>query len=166
MSRARAEAMRISYSEEEDYPGQFELWQANCERSLRGREGQAELRELREALLALPDKRLIHGSLIDAEGEVCAIGAYAQRKGLDLSTFDPEDETDKVGIIAGMPKMVAWKVVEMNDMELHSRFTPEERYRLMLQWVESKLQSANAGKPQPANEPAEERQKQKNETLP
>ena len=130
---------RISYSEDEDYPGQFELWQANCERSLRGAQGQAELRELRDALLALPEKRLIHGALVDEEGGVCAIGAYASRKGLDLGKFDPEDETDEVGIEAGMPKFVAWKVVEMNDMELHSRFTSEERYTRMLAWVESKL---------------------------
>jgi hypothetical protein len=134
--------MRISYSEDEDYPGQFELWQTNCERSLRGREGQAELMELHAALLALPDKRLIHGSLVDEDGEVCAVGAYAKHKGLDLQKFDPEYDTDEVGIEAGMPKLVAWKVVEMNDMELHSRFTPEERYTLMLAWVESKLPRA------------------------
>jgi hypothetical protein len=131
---------RISYSEDEDYPGQFELWQANCERSLRGREGQEELRVLRDALLALPDKRLAHEVLITEDGEdVCAVGAYARHKGLDLQKFDPEDETDAVGIEAGMPELVAWKVVEMNDHELHSRFTPEERYALMLKWVEGKL---------------------------
>jgi len=141
---------RINYSDEEIYPGQFDLWQANCARSLRGKKGQEELRALRDALLALPDKRLIHGLLVDEEGEMCAMGAYAQYKGLDLQTFDPEDETDAVGIEAGMPALVAWKVVEMNDMELHSRFTPEERYAMMLQWVERQLaQSANGTKPQP-----------------
>jgi hypothetical protein len=131
--------MRISYSEDEDHPGQFNLWHANCERSLRSKLGQQELRELRAALLALSDKRLIHGLLTDEDGGVCAIGAYARRKGLDLSQFDPEDLTDEVGIAAGMPKLVAWKVVEMNDMEMHSRFTPEERYTAVLAWVESKL---------------------------
>lgn len=43
---------RISYSEDEDYPGEFELWQANCRRSLQSKAGQAELRALRDALLA------------------------------------------------------------------------------------------------------------------
>jgi hypothetical protein len=93
---------------------------------------------LRDALLALPDKRLIHGSLVDEEGDVCAIGAYARAKGLDLQKFDPEDETDQVGIVAGMPRMVAWKVVEMNDMEF-DHLTPELRYTRMLEWVESQL---------------------------
>lgn len=132
--------MRISYSDEENWPGQFELWQANCSRSLRGRSGQEELRQLRDALLALSDKRLIHGSLVDADGEVCAIGAYAKHKGLDLQDFDPEDETDEVGIRAGMPSLVAWKVVEMNDMQF-DHLTPEERYKRMLGWVEAQLTS-------------------------
>lgn len=130
---------RINYSEEEDYPGQFDLWQANCDRSLKGKSGQEELLVLRDALLAMPDKRLIHGSLVAEDGEVCAIGAYAKHKGLDLQKFDPEDETDAVGIEAGMPKLVAWKVVEMNDIELDSRISPENRYAKMLQWVENEL---------------------------
>lgn len=130
---------RISYCDEEGWPGQFDLWQANCLRSLRGKQGQKELLVLQEALLALPEKRLIHGSLVDEDGEVCAIGAYAKAKGLDIQSFDPEEETDAVGIQAGMPRLVAWKVVEINDFQLHSHFTPEERYTKMLAWVERQL---------------------------
>lgn len=129
---------RINYTDEEDYSGQFDLWQANCRRSLLGKAGQKELTILREALLALPDKRLIHGALVDEDGEVCAVWAYAKRKGLDLGKFDPEDETDEVGIAAGMPSLVAWKVVEMNDLIFDSE-TPEERYRKMLAWVDALL---------------------------
>ena len=130
--------MRINYSDEEDFPGQFDLWQSNCDRSLRGRQGQEELKQLRAALLALSDKRLIHGSLVDEEGCVCAIGAYAKQKGLDLSSFDSYSYTDEVGIEGGMPPLVAWKVVEMNDLEFDD-VTPEQRYEKMLAWVESKI---------------------------
>lgn len=129
---------RISYSEEENYPGQFELWQANCRRSLRGKSGQKELRALRDALLALPDKRLIHGLLVNEDGEVCAVGAYAKHKGLNLEQFDPRDSTDEVGVKAGMPDLVAWKVVEINDIEF-SHLTPEDRYARVLGWVEEQL---------------------------
>jgi hypothetical protein len=132
--------MRISYSEDEDYPGQFELWQANCRRSLRGKQGQQELRVLREALLAMPEKRLILG-LVNEDGEVCAIGAYGRHKGIDLTTFDPEDNNhDEVGIEGGMPPLVAWKVVEMNDLQF-DRCTPEQRYERMLAWVERLLEA-------------------------
>lgn len=147
--------MRINYSEEE-FPGQFELWQANCSRSIKGKRGQAELRILRDALLALPEKRLIEGLLYDDEGGVCAIGAYAKHKGLDIQKEDPEDHTDQVGIDAGMPEMLAWKVVEMNDEEFsgydfdtrkgtlfeNRRITPERRFQMMLNWVESQLTPA------------------------
>jgi hypothetical protein len=132
---------RISYSDDEAYPGQFDLWHANCRRSLQGKEGQAELRELRAALLALPEKRLVRGVLVDGEGCVCAVGAYAKYKGLDLHTFDPEDHSDEVGIVAGMPKLVAWKVVEMNDFDF-DHLTPERRYVKMLDWVESQITGA------------------------
>lgn len=136
--------MRIGYCDEEDYPGQFGLWQANCERSLRGKRGQQELRELHVALLALPKKALIHGALEDEGGGVCAIGAYAKYKGLDLSKFDVDSDTDEVGVAAGMPPLVAWKIVEMNDCELHwssdlAVLTPEQRYEKMLAWVESQI---------------------------
>jgi hypothetical protein len=86
----------------------------------------------------MPEKRLIYGSLQDEEGGVCGIGAYARHKGLDLSKFDPESDTDEVGIAAGMPRLVAWKVVELNDIELVG-LTPEKRYEETLRWVKSKI---------------------------
>jgi hypothetical protein len=47
----------------EDFPGQYALWQANYERALKGKRGRQALRDLREALLALPEKKLIEGAL-------------------------------------------------------------------------------------------------------
>lgn len=140
---------RIDWTDEEDRPGQFALWQANCLRSLQGKQGREELQVLRAALLALPDKRLIYGSLVDEDGEVCAIGAYARHKGLDLQKFDPEDATDDVGIEAGMPKLAAWKVVEMNDVEF-DHLTPERRYVKMLEWIDGIL--GNGGGTGPARD--------------
>lgn len=160
--------MRIGYSDEEDYPGQFGLWQGNCQRSLKGKAGQAALRELEAALLALPDKRLIAHKVIDAEGDVCAIGALAKYKGRNLLTepnvyehgeFDGDDEMEEIGMELGMPRLVAWKVVAKNDIEIDGRYetlpgparwygdqpqvyvpvTPEQRYEKMLAWVRSQL---------------------------
>lgn len=132
---------RINYSDNEEYPGQFELWQANCQRSLRGARGQRELRELEAALLALPEKRLIHGAA-EENGEVCAIACYGQRKGVDLSKFHAYSESDRIGVAGGMPRLVAWKVVEMNDEEF-DRETPEQRYEKMFAWVRSQLVQEN-----------------------
>jgi hypothetical protein len=132
--------MRINYSEDEGFPGQFELWQANCRRSISGKQGQQELIQMREALLALPEKRLIHGLLANEQGEVCAIGAYARHKGIDISKFDPEDYSDEVGIEAGMPQMVAWTVVAQNDMDF-DHMTPEARYEATLRWLDRVIET-------------------------
>lgn len=69
---------------------------ANIKRALKGRKGQAFLRELEAALVALPEKRLVRGVFAEADelpvpttdptfyrakvvatGEVCALGAVA-----------------------------------------------------------------------------------------
>jgi hypothetical protein len=137
--------MRISYTDEEDYPGQFGLWQANCARSISGKLGQESLRELEAALIALPSKRLIMGELDNGE-DVCAIGALARYK--HLAPFhDPETEMVAIGEECGMPRLVAWKVVEINDLDFEFRwigserirYTPEERYSAVLAWVQKQI---------------------------
>ena len=130
--------MRINCSDDEEFGGQFVLWEANCRRSIKGRHGQAALRELRDVLLSLPSKRLIAGAL-EHDGEFCAIGAYAKAKGVDLGTSTPEDDNhDAAGVKAGMPRLVAWTVVYENDEAIHYE-PPEARYARMLRWVESCL---------------------------
>src|SRR5690242_7152069 len=98
--------IRIGFSEDEVYPGQFELWQANCDRSLAGKKGQAALRELEAALLALPAKRLIANEFDDGE-DVCAIGAVFRYKRMSAPKADPQYEMEDVGVECGMPRLVA-----------------------------------------------------------
>lgn len=152
---------RIGYKEDEDYPGEHNLWQANCRRSLSGQRGQAALRELESALLALPTKRLIAERLDDGT-DCCAIGAVVRQRGLDPNEFD-EEAMEEVGEDLGFPRLVAWKVVEANDIDnedytlwapgpnrydawgytpgyqLSVAVTPEERYDAMLKWIRSRL---------------------------
>lgn len=105
------------YEYEEEYNNAAELWQANTKRALAGKKGRKALAELREALLALPEKKLISGALctvggmdridpardrygdqaygLDAklatEGEgVCAIGAYLWFKKVKAG-MDPQE---------------------------------------------------------------------------
>lgn len=64
-------------------------WEGNLRRAINGRKGQRALRELREALLALPERRLIAGELATPEGEVCTVGALvayrrARKSGLSI----------------------------------------------------------------------------------
>lgn len=51
---------------------------------------------------------------------------------------DEEGDTEAVGVELGMPKLVAWKLVELNDITLEG-VDPEERYRRVYAWVERHL---------------------------
>lgn len=103
------------YESDDYYPGRAELWYANAHRALKGKRGRKALAELREALLALPEKRLIAGALCTVGGMdrpemrearqwtrddlaeklatqgqgVCAIGAYLWFKKVKAGT-DPQ----------------------------------------------------------------------------
>ena len=127
---------RISYADDEEFGGQFELWQANCRRSLKGKRGQAALRELEAALVALPEKALIHGD-VEYGGQVCAVGAAIKARGLLDQVAD--DATDEVAVdLLGWPRLVAWKIVEMNDEQL-CHVSEVERYDRMLAYVRELL---------------------------
>jgi len=67
---------RFTDYDDEFYPNQAAMWWANVSRALKGRKGQQALMDLEQALLDLPEKRLISGYLA-ADGEVCALGALA-----------------------------------------------------------------------------------------
>lgn len=119
--------MRINYCEDEERPGQFALWDANCRRSLHGKAGQSALRRLEAALLAMDEKRLIRGKLVNSEAEVCAIGALAKAEGKlpqpePVSEWGEEDDCDDTAEFAeatlNVPHLVAWKIVALNDIEL------------------------------------------------
>lgn len=56
------------YDYEEQFQNQGELWAANAKRALKGKRGRKALAELREALLALPERRLISGALCTVGG--------------------------------------------------------------------------------------------------
>lgn len=143
------------YSEEdEDFPGQAELWQANCERSLKGKKGQASLRDLEAALLALPSPRLIAGELQNKAGEVCAIGALAKFKGhecpivaygldefgdTEIDPIDVESATIDLAKTLGVPRMVAIAVAAENDAAW-VKLDSEQRYQRVLAWVRQEIQ--------------------------
>lgn len=85
------------------------VWSGNVERILRGKRGQRILRELCEALLALPERRLIANKLENKRtGEVCTIGALAKYRGVLPSIEDDGDDelTRQVGEDMGLGFML------------------------------------------------------------
>jgi hypothetical protein len=72
---------------DEDYPNQWALWDKRAQLALEGKRGKAALRELREALEALPEKRLISGAL-------CTIGLQSKLETLPVQLENPNLQTN------------------------------------------------------------------------
>lgn len=135
---------RSGYSEDGDYAG-ASLWENVVNRSIKGKRGQAFLRELVTALDAMPNKRLIAAELITETGEVCAIGAVCKARGLDVSHVDADCRYD-VGKLVGIAPTMAAEIEYQND-EVRCSNTPEQRWERMRKWAVDKLDSPSQPKP-------------------
>jgi hypothetical protein len=135
---------RSGYSEDLD---NWDLirWRGAVRSAIRGKRGQAFLREMRDALDAMPDKRLIESDLVTGAGEVCAIGAVCAARGLDVSDVDPFDRDEVADLVGLAPAMVA-EIAFLND-ESWYRDTPAARWARMRAWTEAQILAPNGGPP-------------------
>ena len=134
-------------------------WERNSRAVLKSGRGKKALADLITALEALPQRRLISERVAvltnpGAEdchvSEVCAVGAYAHFKGIDLTTWVGEDgavadetdtslrETAWLGEQAGMAFTLAWNLGYLNDYTLKD-CTPEERWQRVYEWATEHL---------------------------
>jgi hypothetical protein len=123
---------RSGYSDDCENLG---LWRASVANAMRGARGQHFLRKLRDALDAMPVKRLIVDSIANEQGEVCALGAVDPH-----AKVDPEDR-HAVGQHFGIAPAMAAEIVYMNDeYDWGTAFeTPESRWVRMRAWVEQQI---------------------------
>jgi len=112
-------------------------WRGAVKSALKGKRGQAFLIELRDAMDAMPAKRLIADSL-EAEGEFCTIGVVGAKRGVDMAVLDPDDR-EAVGEAFGISPAMASEIVFMNDEGSWQAETPEQRWVRMRKWVESNI---------------------------
>jgi hypothetical protein len=94
------------------------------------------LRELRDALDAMPEKKLASYSLKCDEG-VCALGALGERRGIDLPKLEDADRGE-IAEAFGVAEALAAEIMFMNDEGPYwsGRETPEKRWRYMWSWVD------------------------------
>jgi hypothetical protein len=125
---------RSGYSE--DYDDQWALirWRGAVASSIRGKRGQAFLTEMRDALDALPEKKLVAMEL-EAGGSVCAIGAVGRARGVDMSSIDPEDYSRVAGTF-GIAEPLAQEIVYLNDEAGFYGETDERRFTRMRGWLD------------------------------
>lgn len=117
------------------------LWRGAVESAIRGKRGQALLKEMRDALDAMPQKSLITHDLVDDEGQVCALGCVAVARGIDTSKIDPE-EPEQVAKALGIAEALAREIAYEND----EYWAPWQecddgtrRWQYMRKWVERNI---------------------------
>ena len=115
-------------------------WRGVVASTIRGKRGQAFLRELIDALDELPEKRLISHEL-QAEGSVCAIGSVGLRRGVDMAGLDVEDP-DQIAKALGISAPLVCEIEFEND-EAGWHCTPEQRWQRMRRWAERNLKTIN-----------------------
>jgi hypothetical protein len=115
------------------------LFASVVKRSIKGKRGQAFLREMHDALEALPEKRLVEDDLQTSEGAVCALGAVGQARGLDMSKLTP-DYSDQIAKAFKISETLAREIAYVNDDDFNYRDeTPEDRYARVLDWVKEQI---------------------------
>lgn len=104
---------RSNYSDDCEDQWSMIRWRGAVNAAIKGKRGQALLRELRDALDAMPDKSLIANKLA-ADGEYCALGVLGAKRGVDMSKLDP-DEYDAVAQVFDIAPALAREIVFEND---------------------------------------------------
>jgi len=112
-------------------------WNGAVRSAIRGKRGQAFLREMIAALDALPEKRLASSVLVGPHGEVCAMGCVLKARGTDTTNVDPE-EYETVAAVTGLAEAMVREIAYEND-EGNWRETPEQRWSRMRVWAERGL---------------------------
>ena len=118
----------------------------------RGKRGQALLREMEAALLALPEKRLCADVAVSPRnGEVCAFGAVALKRKLEVgktyrakalaeitAQFPASNDAPAFAAAFDVAEPLAAEIVHQND-DVMVKATAEERYQHVLAWVQEKI---------------------------
>ena len=134
---------RSGYGPETDCNWVWIRWRGAVKSAIRGRRGQAFLREMQAALDAMPRRRLIAGMLED-EGEYCALGAVGHARGMDLSRRDYSEE--ETAAMFGISQALAAEIMSVNDHDVIHGYeddmngdAEEARFNRVWRWVQRHL---------------------------
>jgi hypothetical protein len=104
---------RSGYSDDMEDMWGFICYRGAVKSALNGKRGQAFLRELADAMDAMPEKRLIADEL-EVQGEFCALGVVGKCRGIDMEKLDPDD-IESVAATFGIAESMAREIVYEND---------------------------------------------------
>ena len=116
-------------------------WRGAVKSAIKGKRGQALLRETLAALDAMPEKKLVADSLHDpVVGQFCTLGAVGAVRGLDMKPLEDADR-DVIASAFGISEALAAEIMFENDecYGWRENDTPERRWSRMRAWIESHL---------------------------
>lgn len=113
-------------------------WRGRVASAIRGKRGQAFLRDLLAALDAMPKKRLVEEDLQRPDGEVCTLGAVGAARGHSMQNIDPT-EHEFIGQMLDIAPCLVAEVEFLNDDWLHVPESPEDRWLRMRAWVTGQI---------------------------
>lgn len=132
---------RSGYSDDMDDNWALIRWRGAVNAAIKGKRGQALFREMAAALDAMPVKRLIANELVAKNGEVCALGAVAKVRAIDVSGVDPEDR-EMVARKFDISEALAAEIMYENDNEFcYCNEEPEQRWKRVREWVAENLKA-------------------------
>jgi hypothetical protein len=136
---------RSGYSDDIEDNWSWICWRGAVASAIRGKRGQAALREIAAALDAMPEKTLAAESLQTADGEFCTLGALGKARGMELEKIDPDD-WHQVAKEFGISSTLAREIMYENDETVSDRMVPirvevcgplrpwEPRFKRVAQW--------------------------------
>jgi hypothetical protein len=135
---------RSGYSDDCD-GWQLIMWRGAVASAIRGKKGQAFLREMAAALDALPGRALIANSFQAGAG-VCALGSVCASRGIEAPKLPDNEYWDDYDHGArefakralGIPNALAAEVMFLNDDGWYEE-TPEQRWTRMRAWVAKQI---------------------------
>lgn len=131
---------RSGYSDD-CYGRELNLWRGAVERAIKGKRGQAFLREALAALDAMPEKRLTTDSLHEpTTGEFCTLGAVGAARGMDMTPLE-KAERDDVARGFGIAEALAAEIMFENDERgpWREKESPEQRWSRMRAWIVAQI---------------------------
>lgn len=139
---------RSGYCDDNEDNWRHICWRGAVTSAIKGKRGQAMLVELRDALDAMPVKRLVR-EVLQAEGEFCTLGVLGAKRGIDMGHLDPdcsEDVSAAFGIADAMVREIVYENDEffgnykmVDGEQKWVRETPEERWIRMRKWVDQQI---------------------------
>lgn len=127
---------RSNYSEDGDNWA-LVRWRGAVKSAIRGKRGQAFLRELGEAMDDMPKKGLI-AHHFETEGKYCALGVVGAKRGVDMLRIDEED-IEQTAEAFGISQALVREIEYMNDEYSYYDCTPEKRWRVVRKWVQDNI---------------------------